>query len=45
MFLKDLFKKKLFMEWDDYMEKVKFIDEFLFQQKVRRDNVRNLEVT
>jgi len=33
--------KKQYMEWDDYMRRIKFIDNFFFQQSVRNQNIRN----
>jgi len=45
MFLKDLFKKKLFMEWEDYLKRIRFIENYVFQQRVRRENVKNLEIS
>ena len=35
------FKKRVFMSWNDYKEKIDFMDNFFWQQSVRRVNVRN----
>jgi len=31
-----------FMEWEDYKSKISFMDDFCWQQSVRRENIRNL---
>ena len=30
------------MEWDDYKDKIDFLEEFWWQQSVRRRNIRNI---
>ena len=30
-----------FLEWDDYKNKINFLDTFNWQQSVRRQNIRN----
>lgn len=34
--------KRNFLEWKDYKEKVDFLDIFYWQQKVRKENIKNL---
>ncbi len=36
------FKKRTYMEWDDYKNHIEFLDMFHFQQSVRKSNVENL---
>ncbi|MDP7141484.1 MAG: hypothetical protein QF506_03945 [Candidatus Woesearchaeota archaeon] len=36
-------KKKIFVDWDDYMEKIALIDDYVFRQNIRRANIRNLD--
>ncbi len=37
-----LFKKREYLEWAEYSAKVRSIDIFYFQQKVRRQSIKNL---
>jgi len=34
--------RKGFMEWEEYKKKIDFMDNFYFQQQVRRENIKNL---
>lgn len=39
----NLFGTKMdFIEWNDYQARIQFLDNFHFQQRTRRQNVRNL---
>jgi len=41
--LKEVFKRRVsFMSWQDYSTKIEFIDLFEFQQRTRRENIKNL---
>lgn len=31
-----------FMDWEDYKEKIDFLDDFYWQQSVRKQSIRNL---
>ena len=44
-YLKDLFRcnKRGFLEYQEYKNKVAFLDYFYFQQNTRKQNIRNLE--
>ncbi len=37
------FLKKNFIEWEDYKKKIDFIEDFYWQQSVRKQSVRNLQ--
>jgi hypothetical protein len=37
-----LFFKKNFIEWKDYKKKIDFIENFYWQQSVRKESLRNL---
>jgi len=37
------FKKRNYMEWDDYRNRIDTIDTFCFFQKVRKDSIRNMQ--
>jgi len=37
-----MFFRRRFIDWEEYMARVGFLEEFDFQQKVRKDNIRNL---
>ena len=39
--IKSLFQPE-YLEWKDYKEKITFIEDFHFQQKVRNDNIKRL---
>lgn len=40
-----MFRKKIeYYRWDDYKDKMDFLDDFNFRQQVRRDNMRVLGV-
>ena len=30
------------MEWEDYINKIQFLEEFNFQQNARKSNIKNL---
>ena len=36
------FKRKEYLSWNEYYKRVRMIDEFLFQQRVRRYNIEVL---
>lgn len=36
------FKNREFMDWDEYKGYIDFMDTFMFQQGVRKQNIRNL---
>jgi len=36
------FFKRSFMEWEDYKRKIDFIEDFYWQQYVRKQSIRNL---
>ena len=37
------FKKEIhYLDWDVYKKKIAVLDQFAFQQAVRRENIRNL---
>jgi hypothetical protein len=36
----NLFKKKEYMNWKDYSEKINFLANFSWQQDVRRQNIK-----
>jgi hypothetical protein len=36
------FFRKNFMDWEDYKEKIDFLDDFYWQQSVRKQSIRNL---
>jgi hypothetical protein len=36
------FLKSKFMEWEDYKEKIDFLEVFHWQQNVRNESLRNL---
>lgn len=42
MILKNLFKRKQYLGWNAYVNKINFIDDFYWQQSVRRQNIKNL---
>lgn len=37
-----LFRKKEFMEWEDYKKKAEFLEELWWRQRAREQSVRNL---
>ncbi|MEA3514823.1 MAG: hypothetical protein U9R34_05070 [Nanoarchaeota archaeon] len=37
-----LFKKKEFMEWQDYQHRIETIDNIIWSQRVRRKNLQNI---
>lgn len=37
-----IFLKKKFVEWEDYKKKIDFIEDFYWQQSVRKQSIRNL---
>lgn len=37
-----MFKKKKYMEWDDYSKLINEIDNYMFSQKVRLNNIKNM---
>ncbi len=37
-----IFREKKFMEWEEYASKVGFLEDFYWQQSVRRQSIRNL---
>ncbi len=37
-----LFRKKEYMEWKDYNQRIQMIDDFLWSQRVRRKNIQNI---
>jgi len=38
----EIFKKNNFMEWKDYKNKIEFIEDFNWRQRVRRQNIQNV---
>ncbi len=36
------FFKKNFIEWKDYKSRIDFIEDFYWQQSVRKESIRNL---
>ena len=38
----NMWKKKTYMDWDDYKDKIDFLDVFHFQQKCRREALANI---
>jgi len=39
-----MFRKRKYLSWDNYKDKIDFIDMFYWQQDVRRQNLRNTEI-
>ena len=37
-----MFFKRRFIDWEDYLARIEFLEDFNFQQKVRSDNIKNL---
>lgn len=37
-----MFFRRKFLSWDEYMNRVNFLDELMFQQKVRKNNINNI---
>jgi len=37
-----MFFRKKYMEWKEYKSNIDFLDIYNWQQKVRRDNIKNL---
>jgi hypothetical protein len=37
-----MFFRRRFLNWDEYMTRIEFLDYFNFQQKVRKENIKNL---
>jgi len=37
-----MFFRKRFIDWEEYMARVGFLDDFNFQQRVRKENIKNL---
>jgi len=37
-----IFKKSEFMEWNEYSNRIRAMDDFLWSQRVRRNNIRNI---
>jgi hypothetical protein len=37
----NIFKRK-FMDWEDYKAKIDFMEDFYWQQSVRKQSIRNL---
>ncbi len=35
-------KDKSFLDWQSYKKEIDFIDELLFQQAIRKQNIRNI---
>lgn len=35
-------KKRDYMDWNTYSKKIEFMDDFQFQQQVRKQNVNNI---
>ncbi len=41
--IKVIFRKKMeYMDWESYQRKVSFIEVFAWQQRIRRQSIRNL---
>ena len=38
-----MFFKKRFIDWGEYLEKIEFLEDFNFQQSVRRENIKNFD--
>ena len=38
-----LFKKKEFMNWQEYSNRINMIEDFCFSQRTRQDNIKNMQ--
>jgi len=42
MNIRNLFKQRKYIAWDAYINKIVFIEDFYWQQGVRKGNIKNL---